>query len=187
MALFLAKPPCARMVLQHADVGVGRLELSLAPAERIAGGMAAAFGGTFAATAVRFLRAPFPLPFKLVPLAFLAVGVTVSTFGALQATAAYTIHVERGRGVAYRWRWGRTGREIVVASADIEALEIAHHTVHHSGTMSSEWASNGADWVEMQYRLMLVTKRGDAYPIERFALRSQAALRQGLLEAVLRE
>jgi hypothetical protein len=174
------------MELKHADVAEGRLELSLAISERVSAGLMAACGGGFAAIAMRFLRAPVPPIFKALPLAFLAVGAGVGTLGALNATAEFVILVERGQGVTFRWRRGSKRREIRVPDSEIEAFAIAHHASHHGASTSTEWPHANHDWVEVQFRLVLVTKSGEAYPIETFALREQAVIRRRLIETVLR-
>jgi hypothetical protein len=173
------------MELKYADVAAGRMQLSLHVSERIGSGLIAAFGGGFATVAMSFLRAPVPAPFKIVPLAFLFVGAGLGTFGALGAMAEFVIEVERGRGVTFRWRRGRRRREAHVADSEIETFAVTPHAVHRGAAFSNEVPLTNQDWVEFQYRLVLVTKSGEAYPVDNFNLPRQALIRQRLIEDVL--
>src|SRR5215467_11089654 len=96
---YVPAPPCAPMKAKLVDEEAGRIELVLDESVRVRGGVQAAMGGMFATIGARLLRVPMPLPFKLVPLAFVGVGAGIGAAGALTALTEYTILVERNKGV----------------------------------------------------------------------------------------
>jgi hypothetical protein len=172
---FMTSAPCASMKVKHVDEEAGKLELVLDESVRVRGGAQAAVGGMFATIGARLLRLPMPLPFKIVPLAFVGVGAGIGAAGAVTALTDYAILAERDKGVTMRWKWGPFGsKELTIPSSDIEAYEIVSHPVIE-------------DRIEIpSFRLMLVTRAGDAHPLEQFATETQAKLRKKLLKRILR-
>jgi hypothetical protein len=179
---WLDEPPCTALTLQRSDLDAGKLELSgPAPASRMVGGFMTAFGAAFASGVIPFLRAPIPMPFKLVPLVVGGVGGGIAALGAAAATAKVSVLVERDKGVRFRWKFGPLRqREEFIPVEEIAALEVSH-SVH---TVNSDKHGFGGSTV-MTYRLNLVTRAGKALGLESFGLHTQAKLRQEAIEAVL--
>src|SRR3712207_1848250 len=104
---WLDEPPCTSLTLQHSDLDSGKLELTgPAASTRAVGGFMTAFGTVFASGALPFLRAPIPMPFKLIPLVFGGVGGGIAALGAAAATSKCSVLVERDKGVRFRWKFG---------------------------------------------------------------------------------
>lgn len=157
-----------------------RLELTgPGTAERLGGGVAAAFGGLFASFAVPFLRAPLPAPAKLIPLSFVAVGAGVAALGTSRALASCSVVAARGEGLELRWKLpGFEERVRRVAPGELAGLEVTTH----EHTTESEF---GRDWRTTVYRVVAVTTGGEALGLESFGTRTQAELRKAALERVL--
>lgn len=180
---WLDEPPCTALKLEVSDLEAGKLELSgPAASTRMVGGFMTAFGTVFASGALPFLRAPLPMPFKLIPLVFGGVGGGIAALGASAATAKVSVLAERDKGVRFRWKFGPLRqREEFIPVGDIAALEVSH-SVH---VRSDKHGFNSSSDTVKTYRLNLVTRAGKALGIEAFGLRTQAKLRQEALEAVL--
>jgi hypothetical protein len=178
---WLDEPPCTALKLEVSDLDAGKLELSGPVAsQRMVGGFMTAFGAAFASGVIPFLRAPIPMPFKLIPLALGGVGGGIAALGAATATAKVSVLVARDKGVRFRWKFGPLRqREEFIPVKDIVALEVSHST-----HVRSDKHGFGHDTVTT-YRLNLVTRAGKALGIEAFGLRTQAKLRQEQIEAVL--
>ena len=180
MKSFFTKPPCNQLKVKSSGPRVLELEGPVL-SQRVAGGVVAAFGAGFAAFALGFLKAPFPAPFKVIPLALGAAGTGMSAMGIFGAISEQSVRVDAGRGVTFRWKPGPLQpRELVVKAADIAAFEVVHQVERHSthdGSMDST-----TDF----YRLSLVTRDGQDLPVERFGTRTQAALRKEQMEHLLK-
>lgn len=147
---------------------------------RVAGGATAAFGTAFASFGARFLRLPVPAPFKLIPLAFTAVGAGVAAAGAATALASCSVEARRGVGLTFRWKLpAREERVLTLRPDELEGLEITAH-VHRTES------ETGPDHVSTEYRLVAVTRDGRAFPFETFGTRLQANLRKEALEPLLK-
>ena len=179
MKSWFNKPPCNPLNVKSSGPRTLELEGPVL-AQKVAGGVAAAFGAGFAAVAFSFLKAPFPAPFKLIPLAMGAVGTGLSAAGAFGVISRQSVRVDAGRGVTFRWKPGPLEpRELVVKAADVAALEVVHQVERHS-------AHDGSmDSTSDVYRLSLVTRDGRELPIERFGTRTQATLRKAQIEHLL--
>ncbi len=174
-------PPCYGMAPKVTDLAAGKLEL-IGPvtSTRVKGGVMAAMGATFGTFALPFFRAPFPLPFKIVPLAFTLIGGGIGTLGVALATAESSALFERGKGIRFRWKLGpMRRRELFIPEKDIAGFEVSH-SVHHSENR------NGFSSTHVTYELHVVTKAGKAVAFESFPLQAQAKLRQEQVEAVMR-
>lgn len=148
-------------------------------AERLAGGATAAFGGVFASVGAGFLRLPVPAPFKLIPLAFTAIGAGVAALGATSALASCSVEVQRGEGLTLRWKIPtRPERVLRLAVSELEGFEITTHT---------QRGGENSDMVSVEYRLVAITRDGRAFPFERFTTHTQAELRKRLVEALALE
>ena len=149
---WINEPPCYTMKLELSDLAAGKLELSgPAGSERLAGGVIAAVGATFSTTALTFLRAPIPMPFKLVPLAIGLVGGGLGALGAASATGDASVLFERGKGVRFRWRlMPLRQRELFIPAKDIAGLEILRSEYHSKD-------SHGFSSTSYRYRLIVVT------------------------------
>lgn len=147
--------------------------------ERLAGGATAAFGGVFASVGAGFLRLPVPAPFKLIPLAFTAIGAGVAALGATAALASCSVEVQRGQGLTLRWKIPTQPERVLhLAPAELEGFEVTRHA-HARGEHSDE--------VSVEYRLVAITRDGRAFPFERFATHTQAGLRKRAVEALALE
>jgi hypothetical protein len=170
------------MKLKSHDEEAGRLVLELGDSARVSGGLMTAAGGMAASFALKMLRLPVPLPFKLIPLGVLGVGAGVGAMGAFTAFADYTITVERGVGVTFRWKWGpRDPQELHVTPEEIEDFEIVRAS-HTRGV----GVGPGTDEV-VTHRLMLITKKGAAYGLDELATETQAKLRRRMIRRALKE
>jgi hypothetical protein len=174
-------PPCYGMAVKQSDSVAGKLELiGPATAERVKGGVMAAMGAAFGTFALPFLRAPFPAPFKLIPLAFTVIGGGLGTLGVAVATSEASASFGRGKGARFRWKIGPLrARELFVPEKDIAGFEVSR-SEHHSQDR------NGFSTTHVSYELHLVTKAGKAVAFESFRLHAQAQLRREQVEAVLR-
>ena len=173
MRLF-ATPPCETMKVKKATAT--RLELGRDPSG-LGSGMQVAFGGVFAATALR-IAAIAPGPMKLLPLGFVAIGSLVSASGLVDRYAHHTLIAERSRGVTIRWKpGGFKERERVVPRSAIVGFEVLR-VVHSSGTDSSYSYHE-------TFELALVPRDGQPLGLESFRSRTQAELRQRQIEQVL--
>jgi hypothetical protein len=173
------QPPCSQLKVKSSGPRLLELEGPVL-AQRVAGGVTAAFGAGFAAVALSFLKAPFPGPFKLIPLAMGAAGAGISALGVFNATSEQSVRVDAGRSVTFRWRPGLLEpRERVVKAADIAALEVVHQVERHGSH------DGGQDFSTDVYRLSLVTREGQDVPVELFATRTQANLRKEQIETLL--
>jgi hypothetical protein len=174
-------PPCYGMAVKASDPAAGKLELiGPATSERVKGGVMAAMGATFGTFALPFFRAPFPAPFKLIPLAFTLIGGGLGTLGMAVATSEASALFERGKGVRFRWKFGpMRPRELFIPTKDISGFEISR-SEHHSQER------NGFSSTHVTYELHLVTKTGKAVAFESFPLQAQAQLRKEQVEAMMR-
>ncbi|MHB8872179.1 MAG: hypothetical protein ACYC8T_00690 [Myxococcaceae bacterium] len=180
MKTWFASPPCNQMEVKV--LNPTRLELhGPAVGQKIAGGIAAAFGASIAAFAAGFLKAPSPAPFKIIPLVIGAAGGAVSAAGAFAAISRNSVLIDAKRGATFRWKPGPLEpRELVVKAADIEGVEVVHQVeTHHSSDHF------GSDHSVDIYRLTLVTRDARALPIERFSTHTQASLRLAQIESLL--
>jgi hypothetical protein len=182
---FMSSPPCAPMKPKLVDEHQGKMELVIDESVRWKGGAQAAVGGMFATIGARILRIPMPLPFKLVPLAFVGIGAGIGAAGAMTAMTEYSIVVERGKGITLRWKWGPLEpKELHIARGEIEAFEIVQAFEPRTSAAVGGVVIDGAHLPG--YRLVLVTKSGDAHPIEEFSTETQAKLRKKTIKRVLR-
>ncbi len=174
---WIDSPPCTALDVKVSDGDV--LELAGPKlAQRVASGIATAFGATFALAGLAFLRVPFPMPFRLIPLLHTAVGTAVGGVGLLGATAQCSVRAERRRGVTIRWRTSVTKpRQEFVAAKDIAAFEITAHTRRVGDDRFDRYVTD--------YRLLLVRRDGEALPLECFDTMTQAELRRESFERVL--
>jgi hypothetical protein len=148
-------------------------------AARLAGGASAAFGGVFAAMSLRFLRLPIPAPFKLIPLAFTAIGAGVAAVGTSTALSSCSVEAKRGAGLTFRWKLpGLEERSLTLPSRELESFEVTTHEHHRSNDY-------GPDDVVTEYRLVALTRDGRALPFESHGTKTQANLRKVALEKVL--
>lgn len=163
---WFADPPCTSLRIESDDPK--RLELvGPGTGARLAGGAFAAVGGGIAAQALR-MASIVPGPFKLIPA---AVAVGAGAFGATGAVTAFaqaSVVVERKKGVTFRWHARPLkAHERFVASEEIADFEVVSFARHDSENNSTE----------VRYRLVLVTRQGEAIPFEEFLTRTQANLR----------
>jgi hypothetical protein len=169
-------PPCGRMDLVTANDGLLDLEGPSVLARAVGAG-AAAFGATFATTALGFIRLPVPMPFKLIPIAFGVIGGSVAALGLGSAVSKHWVRVTR-EGIEQRWRWGPLKeRSVQVPAAqivDVEVQSLVHTSTDDFGSQTS-----------VSYRLHVVTKDGKAHAIEDFGLSAQAKLRKEQIERIL--
>jgi hypothetical protein len=170
-------PPCSRLDLTFSSDD----QLSLSgpgTGARVMGGATAAFGGVFASFGLRFLRLPVPLPFKLIPLAFTAIGGGIAAAGTAAALSSCSVEAKRGDGLTLRWKLPlREERSLRLRPEELEAFEVTEHA-HHSD-------DNGFDRVTMEFRVVVITKAGRAVEVESFGTRTQAQLRMGALKKIL--
>ncbi|MFZ5441369.1 MAG: hypothetical protein ACOZQL_15280 [Myxococcota bacterium] len=146
-------------------------------AQRLAGGATAAFGSVFAGMGLRIARLPMPAPFKLVPLAFAAIGGGVTALGGAAALAQASLEVSRD-ALVLKWKLpGLPEKERRLATRDLAALEITTHA--HEGS------ELGSAHRVYEHRLVVVTKDGAAVELESFGTRTQAELRQRAVEAII--
>src|SRR5512140_1666574 len=157
---WIDEPPCTRLELVEARDG--RLELKgPTTGTRVMGGLTAGFGTMFGAFAAPFLRLPFPAPFKLIPLAFVAVGSGLGALGAATATSSVQVIAERRRGLTFRWRvLPMKEKTLRIPSDEIDAFEVSTHQTTHSGddALGSTTVTTG--------RVNVGTRAGKALAIE---------------------
>lgn len=174
---WLDSPPCPSFEVTSSTAE--RLLLTgPSRAQRLAGGATAAFGSVFAGMGLRFARLPIPGPFKLVPLAFAAVGGAVTALGGAAALATASLEVTKS-GLVVKWKLpGLPEKQRALAAADLEGFEVTTHA--HEG---------GPDFANrdrvLEYRLVAIDKRGEALELESFSTRTQAELRRKAIESVL--
>lgn len=145
---------------------------------KMMGGATAAFGGVFATVGAGFLRAPIPLPFKLIPLAFTAIGAGIVAVGTSAALADCSVEAKRGKGLTFRWKLPlRDERTLEIAESEIEAFEVTDHAHTHDDDYGSR--------TTMEYRLVVVLKDGKAIELESHGTKTQARLRKEAFERVL--
>ena len=179
---WFSSPPCTRMKVRVSERGQGILELT-GPAlpARLMGGAAAVFGAGFTARTLPFLRLPIPFPFKLIPMTMAAVGSGLTLAGAIAASATCSVHIERKKGITFRWHLRPFApRERQVLPADMADFEVTRHVY-----TSPSNDSFGDSRTQVVYRLVLVTKAGEALPFEEFGTRAQATLRKEAIAEVL--
>ena len=156
-----------------------RLELTGPGAgARVMGGVTAAFGGVFATMSLRFLRLPIPLPFKLIPLAFTAIGGSVAAAGATAALSSCSIEARRGDGLTLRWKVPlREERSLRLHPEELQDFEVTEHAQHSN--------NDGFERVTMEFRVVAIMKAGGAVEVEAFGTRTQAQLRVAALKKIL--
>ncbi len=170
-------PPCTQLDVK--ETSPGRLFCTGPSAgTRVAGGATAAFGSVFAGVGLRFLRLPIPAPFKLIPLAFAAIGGGVAALGATAAFSSCSLEVTRA-ALTLKWKVPGLGEHsLVLAAADVEGFEVTTH----ARASSSDF---GDRHEVVEYRLVAVTKNGRALPFESFGTRTQAELRRRTVTLLL--
>jgi hypothetical protein len=110
-----------------------------------------------------------------------AVGGGLSVAGAMAAAATCSVRVERKKGLTFRWHVRPLApREHHVPAEEVADFEVTRHVSTHPSRDGF-----GSDRTSVTYRLVLVTKAGEALPIEEFGTRTQATLRQETLTQVL--
>lgn len=145
-------------------------------AQKVAGGATAAFGGVFAAVGAGFLRLPIPAPFKLIPLAFTAIGSGVAALGASAALSKCSVEAKRGEGLTFRWKIpAREEKSLRLQSNELEAFEVTEHAHDSSDKFGNEHRV-------MEFRLVVITRDGRAFAFESFGTRTQARLRKEMFE-----
>lgn len=146
---------------------------------KAAGVGAAALGATFAVNALRFIRLPVPMPFKLIPIAIGVVGGSVAALGLTSATSKHWMRVTVD-GIELRWRLGPLKEKtLTIPAAQIAAVEV-------ESRMHTSTDDNGFSHTSVSFRLQAVTKDGKAQALEDFGLSAQATLRKEQIERVLR-
>lgn len=143
--------------------------------DRVVAGMHGAFGGTFAAMGARLLRAPLPMPYKLIPIAMTAVGAGLAARGA--GGVIYKASVDAKKtGLTFEWSVGPMfKRAIDIPWKELEDLEIVSKEVGSRDELST-----------LVYVLNVVRKDGSAFAMESFGTKAQANLRKKAMEAVAR-
>ncbi|MBN2361990.1 MAG: hypothetical protein JXR83_21240 [Deltaproteobacteria bacterium] len=171
-------PPCLPMQITLHDAESGRLELDESGFDRLwNAGLFTGVGALVTGFGLKIARWT-PGPMKLAPLAVATAGGASTALGVMSGLAHHNISFERGQGVRLRWRFGRARpRELRIAADRIAAFEVVHRS-RRGGARDLERA-------ESYYRLLLVTVDGAAIPLEEFGTRTQAELRQALIEQVL--
>jgi hypothetical protein len=145
---------------------------------RMVGGATAAFGGVFATVGAGFMRLPIPLPFKLIPLAFTAIGTGIAAVGTSAALSACSVEVKKGQGITASWKLPlRDERSFHIPLDKLEAFEVTDHAHEQRDDYGSR--------IVMEYRLVAVTRSGNAIGLESFGTRTQARLRKEAFEKVL--
>ena len=171
-------PPCPRMEVTHASDELISLK-GPSTGAKIAGGATAAFGGVFATVGAGFLRLPIPLPFKLIPLVFTAIGAGLAAAGTSAALSECSVEAKRGEGLTMRWKLpARAQRSLVIRTDELEAFEVTEH--QHS--TSDDF---GNDNLVLSFHLVAVTRDGRAVAFESLGTRTQARLRKEAFEKVL--
>ena len=175
---WLDTPPCGRMDVKTNTDGLLVLEGPSAMT-RVTGAGAAAFGTTFASIALTVARLPIPGPFRIIPIAFTAIGGGMAALGLGTAVAKCSVRIDR-TGIEQRWRWGPMAEKTkTIAPADIRAIEIQSQV--HSGTDGF-----GDTSTSVSYRVMVVTNDGAAHGLEEFGLSTQATMRKEQIERLLK-
>ena len=176
---WLDDPPALSMnVVKETATG---LELAGPTAgERAMSGVTAGMGGVFTAMGLRFLRAPLPPPFKVIPAVFTLVGAGVTALGAGAAFAKCRVRVSR-EGITWRWRFGPLReRTATVVAKDVKVVELKKVT-HHSSD-SDGWSTTWTSWVVQAVAVDGKTRAIDDLGSEESALRRRASV-----EALLRK
>lgn len=176
------EPPCTQLSVERNDPRAGKLTL-FGPrgGARVKSGVMAAIGTAMAATAWSFLKLPFPAPWKVIPLVMTATGGGLAALGVTGAVSDVRVEVERGKGIRFRWHPRPfPEREVFVPQGEIGSYEVKTHVVKTGDGMSSF-----RETAETSYRLMLVTRDGQAYAIEEFGLSAQAELRRDHIQRTL--
>lgn len=160
------------------DVTAGRLELDESSFDRFwNAGLFTTVGAFMAGIGLKLVRW-VPGPAKLVPLAVATAGGASATLGVMSGLSHHNISFERGQGVRLRWRFGRgRPRELRVAQDKIAAFEVVHRT--------RTTKENDIEREQDFYLLMLVDIDGKSIALEEFGTRTQAKLRQQMVEQVL--
>jgi hypothetical protein len=73
---------------------------------------------------------------------------------------------------------------VTFAPSDIEAFEIVKRSPGKTSSGLGRLSMDGSD--VPTFRLVLVTRAGDAYPIEEFSTETQAKLRKKMIKRALR-
>jgi hypothetical protein len=179
---WINEPPCTELLVDRQDAADGLLVLTgPRTGARLKGGLVAAMGAAFAATAASFLRLPFPPAWKVIPAVMVATGGGMAALGVASAISDVRIEVRRGKGI--RWAWTprpMAERELLLKPEDIAAFEIKTNVVRRSaGEFSFQDVSHTT------FHLMVVTRDGKAYSIEEFSLSTQAQIRRDQIEQAL--
>ncbi|GMU60642.1 MAG: hypothetical protein AMXMBFR34_24050 [Myxococcaceae bacterium] len=170
-------PPCVS--LEIAEDSPKRLLLKgPSKSARFVSGANAAMGGLFAGVGLKLLRLPIPGPFKLIPLAFAAVGGGLAAYGAATALANVSLEVDK-KGLTARWKAPAfPQKSLHLGAKEVAGFEITSHVYSARDTFGDERAV-------YEHRLVVVTKAGRALPLESFFTRTQAELRREAIEAHL--
>lgn len=146
---------------------------------RVAGGATAVFGGVFGTIGASFLRLPIPLPFKLIPIVFTAIGGGVAAAGSAAALSRCSVEAARGEGLTLRWKLPlRDEQTLVLRSEELSEFEVTEHAHDSSDDFGNEHRV-------MEFRLVAITKDGRAFAFEAHGTRAQARLRKEAFEKVL--
>ncbi|MEW5739734.1 MAG: hypothetical protein AB1938_12455 [Myxococcota bacterium] len=170
-------PPCVS--LEIAEESPGRLLLK-GPSKgaRFVSGANAAVSGLLAGVGLRLLRLPIPGPFKLIPLAFAAVGGGLAAYGAATALSDVSLDVDKD-GLTAKWKApALSEKSLHLAAKELAGFEITTHAHTARDTFGDERAV-------YEHRLVVVTNDGRALPLESFFTRTQAELQQRAIEARL--
>jgi hypothetical protein len=148
-------------------------------AARLTDGASAAVGGALASMSLRMLRLPIPVPFKLIPLAFTAIGAGVAAVGTSTALSSCSVEARRGSGLSFRWKLPALQERVLkLTTKELEAFEVTAHEHRRSNDF-------GPDDVVTEYRLVAITRDGRSFPFESHGTRAQANLRRSAFEKIL--
>jgi hypothetical protein len=91
--------------------------------------------------------------------------------------AQHSLRVTRGEGVTLKWKFGPGApQELAIPHGEIEGFEVVRSTPRRDGP--GAYAES--------FRLVLLTKKGDAVALEEFGNETQAKLRRRLFKRALR-
>ena len=171
---FLDTPPVTAYAVTTSTDALLRLE-GPSTGSRLSSSVAAGFGTVFAGMALRMARAAPPGPFRLLPLAFTAVGAGLALVNGAEATMRCSVEAEKS-GVTFTWGLGQlVERKLVIAAGSIEAFEVTqHHRNDRDGYSTT------------RYQLVLVKRDVEAIAFESFSTQAQANLRKKAIETVTR-
>lgn len=173
--IWLDTPPMTTFTVVSQTKTHVRLE-GPSPSARVVAGVSGAFGAGFAAMGLKLLREPLPMPARLIPIAFTAVGAGLAARGAGGAVYRASIDAKKS-GLTFSWSIPPVlHRTLEIPWKDIEELEINSKEVGSRDELSA-----------LVYTLTLVKKDGTAMPLESFGTRAQANLRKKALESVTRK